>query len=277
MNYAHFFLVKPDSKVKLSDYDPDFTGKHESKKNALKIIEHNNLRLRELQELLYAEHKRSLLICLQAIDTGGKDGTIRHVISTMNPQGCKVAPFKQPTSLEHNHDFLWRAHRDVPAIGDVTVFNRSHYEDVLAARIHHLVPKTTWMKRYDQINAMEKYLSENNTHIIKFFLHISKDEQLRRFKERLDDPAKHWKISESDYSDRKRWDDYEAAFEDMLSKCSTKHAPWFIISANHKWFRDLAVSQILVEYMENLNMKFPSPSANIDQLRKKYHTAKKEG
>ena len=277
MNYTQLFLAKPSSKVRLSDCDPDFTGKHEGKKEALKIIEHNNLRLRELQELLYAEHKRSLLICLQAIDTGGKDGTIRHVISAMNPQGCKVASFKQPTSLEHNHDFLWRAHRDVPAIGDVTVFNRSHYEDVLVARIHGLVPKAIWMKRYDQINAMEKYLSENNTHIIKFFLHISKDEQLRRFKERLDDPAKHWKINAADYTERERWDDYEAAFEDMLSKCSTKHAPWFIIPANHKWFRDLAVSQILLEYMEKLHMKFPPPSANIDQLRKKYHAAKKEG
>ncbi len=260
----------------LAEIDPNFTDKTVSKSGALKLIEHNNLRVRELQELLYAEHKRSLLICLQAIDSGGKDGTIRHVISAMNPQGCKVASFKQPTSLEHDHDFLWRAHRDVPAKGEVTVFNRSHYEDVLTVRIHNLVPKAVWIKRYEQINAIEKYLCDNNTHIIKFFLHISKDEQLRRFKDRLDNPAKHWKINKADYTDRERWDDYEAAFNDMLSKCSTEYAPWFVIPANHKWFRDLAVSQILVDYMEALQMKFPAPSVNIEQLRKKYHTAKKK-
>ncbi len=277
MNYSKRFLIKPGSKVKLSYIDPDFKDKHASKKDALKIVERNDLRLRELQELLYAEHKQSLLICLQAIDTGGKDGSIRHVLGAMNPQGCKVASFKQPNSLELDHDFLWRAHRDVPAKGEVTVFNRSHYEDVLVVRIHNLVPKSVWMKHYDQINAMEKYLSENNTHIIKFFLHISEDEQLKRFKERLDDPSKHWKISENDYIERKRWNDYMAAFDDMLSKCSTKYAPWFVIPANHKWFRNLAVSQIVVEYMEGLNMKSPPPSVDIDQIRKKYHAAKGGG
>jgi PPK2 family polyphosphate:nucleotide phosphotransferase len=276
MKYSKQFLIKPDSKVNLAEIDPNSTGKHESKKEALTLIAKNNQRIRELQELLYAEHKRSLLICLQAIDTGGKDGTIRHVISAMNPQGCNVACFKPPTSLEIDHDFLWRAHRDVPAKGEVTVFNRSHYEDVLAVRIHCLVPKPIWSKRYDQINAMEKYLSENNTHIIKFFLHISKDEQLKRLKDRLDDPTKHWKINEADYTDRERWDDYQAAFNDMLSKCSTEVAPWFVIPANHKWFRDLAVSQILVEYMEGLQMQFPTPSANIEMLRKRYHAAKKK-
>ena len=276
MNYAERFLVKPGSKGKLSGIDPDFKDAHVSKKDALKIIERNNLRLRKLQELLYAEHKRSLLICLQAIDTGGKDGTIRHVIAAMNPQGCNVASFKPPTSLEHDHDFLWRAHRDMPSKGNVTVFNRSHYEDVLVVRIRAEVAKSVWSKRYDQINEMEKYLSANDTHIIKFFLHISKDEQLKRFKERLDDPSKHWKIAESDYTDRGRWDDYVQAFDDMLSKCSTEHAPWYVIPANHKWFRDLAVSQILVEYLEGLQMKFPAPSVNIDQIRKKYYVAKKE-
>ncbi len=275
MNYAQRFLIKPGSKVKLSNIDPHFKDAHVSKKDALKLIELNKLRLRALQELLYAEHKRSLLICLQAIDTGGKDGIIRHVISAMNPQGCNVASFKPPTSLEHDHDFLWRAHRDMPIKGNVTVFNRSHYEDVLVVRIHDLVPKSVWSKRYEQINEMEKYFSANDTHIVKFFLHISKDEQLKRFKERLDDPSKHWKISESDYTDRAQWDNYRKEFEDMLSKCSTEHAPWYVIPANHKWFRDLAVSQILVEYMEGLHMDFPEPSVNIGHIVKTYYVAKK--
>ena len=274
MNYTQRFLIKPGSKVKLSDIDPDFKDKYKNKDAAHKDLQRNTARLKELQELLYAEHKRSLLICLQAIDAGGKDGTIRHVIGAMNPQGCKIASFKQPTSLELDHDFLWRAHRDAPAKGEVTVFNRSHYEDVLVVRIHDLVPKSVWMKRYDQINAMEKHLSENNTHIIKFFLHISKDEQLERFKKRLDDPSKHWKLNAGDYAERERWDDYMGAFEDILSKCSTKDAPWFVIPANHKWFRDVAVSQILVDYLEGLHMKLQPPSVNIAQIRKKYHAEK---
>lgn len=275
MNYSKRFLVQPGSKVRLSQLDPDFRDMDKSKKDASKLTTRNDVRLRELQELLYAEHKQSLLICLQAIDTGGKDGTIQHVLGAMNPQGCRVASFRKPTSLEQDHDFLWRAHRDVPAKGEVTIFNRSHYEDVLVVRIHNLVPKAVWLKRYEQINAMEKYLSENNTHILKFFLHISKDEQLKRFKERLDDPSKHWKISESDYTERERWDDYVAAFEDMLSKCSTANAPWFVIPANHKWFRNLAISQIMVEYMKNLNMKSPLPSVDLDTIRRKYYKAKK--
>jgi PPK2 family polyphosphate:nucleotide phosphotransferase len=194
----------------------------------------------------------------------------------MNPQGCRVASFRQPTTLERDHDFLWRAHRDTPAKSEVTIFNRSHYEDVLVVRIHDLVPKPVWSKHYDQINNFEQCLTENGTHIIKFFLHISKDEQLKRFKERLDDPSKHWKISDADYTDRERWDDYRMAFDDMLSKCSTVYAPWFVIPANHKWSRDLAVSQILVEYMEGLDMKSPKPSVDIETIRKKYYTAEKK-
>ena len=268
MRYSKHFLVKPGSNVSLSDIDPDF--KDSGEKAARAETKHNDRRLRELQELLYAEHKRSLLVCLQAMDTGGKDGTISHVLGAMNPQGCKVFSFKEPTSLEHNHDYLWRAHRDAPATGEITIFNRSHYEDVLIVRVHDLVPEKVWSKRYDQINAMEKMLCENGTHILKFYLHISKDEQLKRFKERLDNPAKQWKISASDYTERQRWDDYTEAFEAILSKCSTDHAPWFIIPANHKWFRNLAISQIMVEYLEGLNMKFPLPSVDIDEIRRKY-------
>ena len=275
MDYSQKFLIKPGSKVSLRDIDPDFKDTYKYKDDVVKFTELNIKKLQELQELLYAEHKRALLICLQAIDAGGKDGTIRHVIGAMNPQGCKVACFKQPTSLENDHDFLWRAHRDVPAKGEITVFNRSHYEDVLVVRIHNLAPKEAWSKHYEQINNFEKCLAENNTHIIKFFLHINKDEQLKRFKERLDDPSKHWKISEADYTERERFDDYVKAFDDMLSKCSTDYAPWFVIPANHKSFRDFAVSQILVEYLEGLHMAYPPPSVDIDQIRKKYYAIKK--
>lgn len=276
MNYSQRFLVKPGTKIDLNDVDPSFKGRHENKKDALTITRSNNERLSELQELLYAEHKRSLLICLQAIDSGGKDGTIQHVISAMNPQGCRVASFKQPTELESDHDFLWRAHRDAPAKGEVVVFNRSHYEDVLVVRVHNLAPKSAWSKYYEQINHFEKCLSENKTHIIKFFLHISKEEQLERFKERLDDPSKHWKIKENDYIEREHFDSYTKAFEDMILKCSTAYAPWFIIPSNHKWFRDLAISQILVETMEGFNMQFPPSSVDIDDIRRKYHAAKKK-
>jgi len=267
------FLVAPGSKIRLKDMDPGFKNKEITPDEARAITEANTKRLRELQELLYAEHKRSFLVCLQAIDAGGKDGVIRHVLGQMNPQGCKIASFKQPTTLERDHDFMWRAIRDLPAKGEVTVFNRSHYEDVLVVRIKNLVPKEIWSKRYEQINAVEKYLSDTGTHIIKFFLHISKEEQLKRFGERLDDPSKHWKISASDYSERERWDEYMLAFDDMLSQCSTAYAPWFVIPSNSKWFRNLAVSEILVQYLEGLHMSFPEPSVNLDDIRKKFHKA----
>lgn len=276
MNYSERFLIKPGSKVKLSGVDPGFKDKFTSKDQTRELTRHHLARLQELQEVLYAEHKRSLLICLQAIDGGGKDSTIRHVFGAFNPQGCKVASFKQPTNLELDHDFLWRAHRDVPAKGEITVFNRSHYEDVLIVRVKNLVPKSVWSKRYDHINALEKYLAENDTHILKFFLHISKDEQLKRFRERLEDPSKQWKISEADYTERERWDEYMEAFEDMLSKCSTRPAPWFVIPANYKWFRDLAVSQIVMNHLEGLRMKFPPPAVDLKEIRKKYYQAGKK-
>lgn len=273
MNDSERFLVKPHSKVKLCDVDPDDQGGHAKPEDAREETEAHARRLRELQELLYAEHKRSLLICLQAMDAGGKDGTINHVLGAMNPQGCKVVSFKRPSTIERDHDFLWRVHQHAPARGEVAIFNRSYYEDVLVARVDQLVPEKVWSKRYDQINDFEKMLAKNGTHLLKFFLYISKDEQLRRFKDRLDDPTKHWKISESDYTERERWDDYIAAFEAVLSACSTKHAPWYIIPGNHKWYRNLAVSRIVVEYLADLNMKFPEPSVDIDQIRKAYHAA----
>ncbi len=274
MNYQKRFRVTPGSKVKLKDIDPGFKDHHEGRKEASKEMERDREKLRALQQLLYADGRRSLLICLQGMDTGGKDGTINHVLGAMNPQGCRVAPFKQPTNKELAHDFLWRIHQPAPAKGEVVIFNRSHYEDVLVVRVHNLVPEKVWSRRYDQINAFEKELDENNTHILKFFLHISKEEQLSRFKERLDDPAKQWKISEADYKERKFWNDYTAAYEDALSRCSTEHAPWFIIPSDHKWFRNLAIARIVVEHLEAFELKFPKPSVDLEHIRHEYHAAK---
>jgi PPK2 family polyphosphate:nucleotide phosphotransferase len=277
MAYRKQFIVEPGSQVKLDDIDPDFKDQHESKESAAVEIEHYRQQLFELQYLMYAERKHSLLIVLQALDAGGKDGTIRHVMSAVNPQGCKVACFKKPTAVEADHDFLWRIHQAAPARGEVAIFNRSHYEEVLVARVHQLVPREVWSKRYEQINHFEQLLHSNGTHILKFFLHISKEEQLERFKQRLDDPARQWKISEADYEERQYWDAYQAAFEEALSQCSTKQAPWFIIPANHKWFRDLAVSQIIVETLADLGMKLPKPTVAMAEIRKKYHEAEQAG
>ncbi len=270
------FQVAPGSKVRLKDIDAGFTDQHESRKDAAEEIEQHRQKLLELQELLYADRRYSLLICLQAMDTGGKDGAINHILGAMNPQGCRVIGFRQPSVEELAHDFLWRIHQAAPAHGSVAIFNRSHYEDVLAVRVHNLVPRAVWSGRYDQINAFEQNLVENNTLILKFFLHISKQEQLSRFKERLDDPHKQWKISESDYQERKYWDDYMAAYEDALSRCSTPHAPWFIIPSNHKWYRNLAISRIVVEQLEQLDLKFPAPSVDLKRIRREYHSAKQK-
>jgi PPK2 family polyphosphate:nucleotide phosphotransferase len=210
------------------------------------------------------------------MDAAGKDGTISHVLGAMNPQGCRVYGFKTPSTEELAHDFLWRFHQVAPGKGYVAVFNRSHYEDVLVVRVHKLVPKEVWSERYDEINEFERHLSDNGTHILKFHLHIDKEEQLARFKDRLDDPNRHWKISESDYAEREYWHDYQEAYEEAVSKCSTDYAPWYIIPSNHKWFRNLAVSQILLTTLESLDMKFPAPTVNIDEIKKKYHAAVKE-
>src|SRR5437660_8347160 len=223
---------------------------------------------------MYAAKQHSLLIVLQALDAAGKDGTVKHVMSAMNPQGTTVTEFKAPTALELEHDFLWRVHPHAPSKGSVAIFNRSHYEDVLVVRVHGLAPEKVWSKRYDQINDFEELIAtENNATILKFFLHISKDEQLARFKKRLDDPTRQWKISESDYKEREFWDDYIEAFEDVLTKTSTEHAPWFIIPSDHKWFRDLSISQIITRTMEEMDMQFPKPTVNLGEIRRKYHQA----
>ena len=248
MNLAKRLKVEPGRKVKFSDIDPNFHGKHGSEDDAKAELQHNLGRITELQRKFYADRRHSLLIVLQGIDGAGKDGTCWHVVSAMDPQGVSVTGFKQPTAEERDHDFLWRVHPHAPGLGQVAVFNRSHYEDVLVVRVHDLVPKHVWKQRYEFINNWERLLvEEKNTTILKFFLYISKDEQLSRFKDRLDDPARQWKISDSDYSERKLWDKYIDAFEAAISKCSTKHAPWFIIPSNHKWFRNFAVSEIVAQ------------------------------
>ncbi len=271
MNYRKKFRVLPGSKVDLKAVDAGFTDKHETHQDALAEIEAHDQNLHDLQYLMYAEGKRSLLIVLQGRDAAGKDGTINHVLGAMNPQGCSVTGFKVPSKEEAAHDFLWRYHQHTPSKGQVAIFNRSHYEDVLVQRVHEMVPRAVWSRRYDHINAFEQMLADNGTHILKFYLHIDADEQLRRFKQRIDDPARHWKISEGDYAERPYWDAYTSAFADALGKCSTEHAPWFIIPSNHKWFRNLAIATIVSETLESLHMSFPEPTVDMAEIASKYH------
>jgi len=272
MNLTKRLKVGPGSQIKLSSIDPSFHGKWKSSEDAKAELDRNLARITSLQRKLYADRRHCLLVVLQGIDGAGKDGTCWHVISAMDPQGVRVQGFQQPTAEERDHDFLWRVHPHAPGRGRVAIFNRSHYEDVLVVRVHKLVPKHVWKPRYDFINEWERLLAtENNTTILKFFLYISKEEQLLRFKGRLDDPARQWKISNSDYSERELWADYIAAFEDALSKCSTKHAPWFVIPANHKWFRNLAVSQIIADALDDMKLKLPEPTVDLKEIRRLYH------
>jgi PPK2 family polyphosphate:nucleotide phosphotransferase len=275
MTLAERFRVTPGTKVKLREIDPDYHGTHLDKDAVAGEVQRDIDRMAELQALLYADNRKSLLICLQGLDGSGKDGTVAHVFRGMNPEGVETSAFKVPTREELAHDFLWRVHKRTPASGKVAIFNRSHYEDVLVVRVHKTVPKDVWSTRYDRINEFEKQLSEAGTTILKFFLHISEDEQLRRFEQRLDDRARQWKISESDYEERKFWPDYIEAFEDVLHKTSTSYAPWFVIPANHKWYRNLAVASIVVNAMESLRLKVPPPTVNLDHIRKEYHAMAK--
>ena len=239
--------VRPGSRIKLDDLDPADTHGL-TKAAAGEQLQKNLERSSVLQYLLYAEAQRSLLVVLQGIDAGGKDGTIRHVMSGLNPQGVTVTSFKVPEGAEKRHDYLWRIHDAVPECGQIGIFNRSHYEDVLVVRVHNLVPKSVWQKRYEQINDFERMLADNGIRIVKFLLYISKDEQAKRFQERMEDPTKNWKFSMADVEGAGDWDEYIEAYEDMLRKCSTKLAPWYVIPANKKWFRNLAVSQIIVRH-----------------------------
>ncbi len=263
------FRVPPHTKVRLDDFDPDDTAGFDKGDKAGERLEKNIARMAELEYRLYAESRRALLIILQGMDAAGKDGTVRHVMTGLNPQTCRATSFKVPSSEEAAHDFLWRIHKAVPAHGEVGIFNRSQYEDVLVVRVHELVPKSVWSARYDQINRFEKLMSESGVTILKFFLHISKREQLERLEQRLKDPNRNWKISDADFKERKRWDDYVEAYEAVLSKCSTSYAPWFVIPANKKWFRNLAVSQIIVETLERMDPKFPKPSVDLSKIKVK--------
>jgi len=261
------YLIKPGTKVDLSKWDPNDTGDFKGgKEKGLAEVESLNTKLEELQELLYAENKHKILIVLQAMDTGGKDGVIRRVFDGVNPQGVRVEPFKVPTGEELAHDYLWRVHKVVPGKGEMVIFNRSHYEDVLVVRVHNIVPREVWMTRYEQINAFERHLVETGTTILKFYLHIDPDEQKERLQARLDDPTKRWKFRLGDLEERKLWPDYVKAYEDVLSKTSTDHAPWYIVPANRKWYRDLVISSVLVETLEKLDMHYPQPEENLDSV-----------
>ena len=250
--------IEPGSKVRIDDLDPDAKplcdDKSEGKEKSAAIAE----RLGKLQELLYAEHIHKILIVLQGMDTSGKDGTVRHVMSGVSPAGVRVVSFKKPTPEELDHDFLWRVHAKTPGNGEIAVFNRSHYEDVLVVRVHELIKEKVWRKRYDQINAFEETLAAAGTVILKFFLHISKAEQRKRLQERIDDPTKHWKFQHGDLDERKLWDDYMRAYEEMLEKTSTKHAPWYAIPSDAKWYRNLVIGAVIVETLESLGMEYPS-------------------
>jgi len=266
-NFSKELIVKPGKNVNLSKYDPGDTLGWAKGHKMKESLEKSLKRIDTQQYLLYAENKHSLLVVLQGLDAAGKDGTIRAVMSGVNPQGCTVTPFKKPSPEELDHDYLWRIHKAVPKYGDIGIFNRSHYEDVLVVRVHNLVPKDVWSARYDQINRFEALLRENHVKILKFFLHISKDEQKRRFQERIDDPDRRWKISEADFAERKFWDDYTKAYEEALTRCSTDKAPWYIIPADKKWFRNLAVSHIIAETLEDMHMKFPPPTVDVKKLK----------
>ena len=277
MSYARKFRIEPGASINLEKVDADFTPKGLDRDEGEERFRELTLELRDLQHLMYAEDRRSLLIVLQGRDAAGKDGTIRHVFGPMNPQGTRVTSFKVPSKEEMAHDFLWRYHKAAPKRGTVGIFNRSHYEDVLVVRVHDLVPKKTWSKRFDHINAFERLLADKGTVILKFYLHIDRDEQLERFRKRMDNPKKNWKISDADYAERPYWDAYTEAFEDALSKCSTDIAPWFVIPANRKWARNLVIADIVAETMNGLDMSFPKPEADMEEIRRKYHEAEEAG
>jgi PPK2 family polyphosphate:nucleotide phosphotransferase len=274
MRYSMRFLsvmkklrVKRGSKVRLRDIDPDDTSlapgdKEETNEKSERLEE----RLCELQELLYASARHKLLVILQGMDTSGKDGTVRHVMRGVSPQSVRVVSFKKPTEVELAHDYLWRVHTQVPAAGEIVIFNRSHYEDVLVVRVHELVPEKVWRKRYAQIRDFERILTESGTTILKFFLHISRAEQRKRLQARIDDPTKRWKFQHGDIEERKLWGQYAKAYEDALEETSTDDAPWTIVPANNKWFRNYVVVQAMVDALEDLKMKYPKPDLSNEVI-----------
>lgn len=254
---ADDYLVNPGKKAKLADRDPADTSAFKSEEAAKAQLAEDAAEIDRLQDRLYAEGKRSLLVVLQGMDTSGKDGTVRGVFNQTGPLGVSVTAFRRPSEEEMAHDFLWRAHMAAPKRGTIGIFNRSHYEDVLVVKVHKLAPAKDIDKRYDQINAFEKMLTENGVTILKFMLNISKKEQRERLQERLDDPKKHWKFNPGDLDDRKLWDEFQAAYELMLENCSTDHAPWRVIPADHKWARNAAISAIVRKTLEDMNPQYP--------------------
>jgi PPK2 family polyphosphate:nucleotide phosphotransferase len=266
-NLSHRYRVPHGGPSNLNGIDPAGTLTYDgSKKDSLKAFEAYNARLEALQELLYADGRHKLLVVFQGIDTSGKDGSIRHIFDRVNPAGVRVASFKKPTAEELGHDYLWRVHKHTPQNGEIVIFNRSHYEDVLVVRVHGLVPEERWRKRYEHINAFEKLLADEGTTILKFFLHITKDEQKERLEERLKDPAKHWKFDVNDLKERARWDDYTAAYEEALARTSTPWAPWYVIPANKKWYRNLVISSVLVDTLERLNLRPPPAPEGLSEI-----------
>lgn len=272
------FLVKEDSKLDLKDHPTSYSGDYNDKNEAVEDLQKNVRRMAELQDILYAQDVYSLLIIFQAMDAAGKDGAIKHVMSGLNPQGCQVTSFKQPSSEEIDHDFLWRCQKALPERGRIGIFNRSHYEEVLVVRVHSGIlqlqqlpdkvknDKFIWKKRFRQIRDWEQHLTENGTHVLKFFLHVSKEEQKKRFLERIDIPEKNWKFSAGDAKERVFWDDYMNAYEDAMEETSTDHAPWYVIPADKKWFTRLAISEVIVQKLESLKMSYPvvSPERLIE-------------
>ena len=262
------YKVKPKAKINLKDWEPQdtsaFSGSKEDAQGKFAALTQG---LSGLQELLYAGHKHKVLVVFQGMDTSGKDGTIKAVFREVAPQGVNIAAFKVPTQEELDHDYLWRVHKKVPGKGEIALFNRSHYEDVLTARVHRLVPEDVWQKRFKQINDFEQMLTEEGTTIVKFYLNISKDEQKRRLQERLDDPRKRWKFNAGDLKERSLWSEYIKAYEDVLTRTSTDAAPWYVIPSNKNWYRNLAVAAILVDTLKKLDLKYPKPAAGLDRLR----------
>lgn len=278
VNFREQFRVAPNTRVSLAKIDPNNTMgfDEEDKQSAKALLDEHRSAMESLQFQLYANGSHSLLVVLQAMDAAGKDGVIRHVFSAMNPQGTRVQAFKQPSAIESARDFLWRAHLHAPAKGEVVIFNRSHYEDVLVVRVHDLVPESVWRPRYAQINQFEQLLASNGTKILKFYLHIDPEEQLERFKKRLDDPNRQWKISESDYSERELWPQYTQAFEEAMEQTSTEESPWYIIPSNRKWFRNLAVSQIITDTLKEMELSLPPVTVDLNDIRQHYHAARAE-
>jgi PPK2 family polyphosphate:nucleotide phosphotransferase len=256
---AAVFRITPKHKLRLSKIDPEDTGNLNKNASAQCLAELHE-KISVLQQRLFAEHRRSLLIIFQALDTGGKDGAIKSLCSGLNPAGLEIASFKVPTQVELDHDFLWRAHKVAPSRGMIGIWNRSHYEDVLVVRVHKLIAKKVWEARYEQINAFEEILCANGTSVVKFMLHISKDEQKKRLEARLHDPEKQWKFNPNDLKERALWDDYQRAYEDAVNCCATKSLPWYVVPANHKWARNIAVAEIVLRVLTKMDPRFPNPS-----------------